>query len=51
MLISIKNIEKFGYLGSDKPRVLFFTLINVKMQTFVGIFNIYEQENLFAQLS
>ena len=33
-----KNIKKFGiFLGPDKPRMLFFTLINVKMPTIVGI--------------
>ena len=32
-----KNIKKFGFLGSDKPRMLFFPLINVKMPTIVGI--------------
>ena len=33
-----KNIEKFGFfLGSAKPRMLFFPLINVKMPTTVGI--------------
>ena len=33
------------FLGSDKPRMLFFKLINVKMPT------IYEQENFHAQLN
>ena len=33
-----KNIKKFGFfLGSGKPRMLFFPLINVKMPTVVGI--------------
>ena len=33
-----KNIKKFGlFLGSDKPRMLFFPLINVKMPTILGI--------------
>ena len=40
-----KNINKV-FSGSDKPRMLFFQLINVEMPTFVGILNIYEQENL-----
>ena len=39
------------FLGSDKPRMLFFPLINVKMPTIVGIFDIYEQEKFHAQLS
>ena len=41
-----KNIKKSAFLGSDKPRMLFFPLINVKMPT-----NIYEQENLHFQMS
>ena len=32
-----KNIKKFSFFGSDKPRMLFFSLINVKMPTIVGI--------------
>ena len=33
-----KNIKKFGFfLGSDKPRMLFFPLTNVKKPTIVGI--------------
>ena len=32
-----KNIKKFVFLGSDKHIVLFFPLINVKMQIIVGI--------------
>ena len=33
-----KNIKKFGFfLGSDKPRMLVFPLINVKMASTVGI--------------
>ena len=33
-----KNIKDFSFcLGSDKPVMLFFLLINVKMPTFVGI--------------
>ena len=35
--IKDKNIKKFGCLGSDKPRMLFFPLMNVKMPTIVGI--------------
>ena len=59
MPISIKCQEIRPFLGSDKPRMLFFPLINVKMPTIVGIltfmsncwhFNIYEQENFHAQL-
>ena len=32
-----KNIKKVAFSGSDKPRMLFFPLINVKMPTIVGI--------------
>ena len=33
-----KNIKKFGlFFGSDKPRMLVFPLLNVKMPTIVGI--------------
>ena len=33
-----ENIKKFSYFsGSDKPIMLFFPLINVKMPTVVGI--------------
>ena len=45
MLISIKISRNSAFLGSDKPRMLFFKLINVKMPT------IYEQEKFHAQLS
>ena len=46
MLISIKNIKKFGlFAGSDKPRMFFFPLINVKIPQ-----NIYGQETFHAQL-
>ena len=33
-----KIIKKFAFLGSDKPKMLFFPLINVKMPTIAGIF-------------
>ena len=53
-----KNMKKFSFFSdSEKPGVLFFLLINVKMPTFVGILtfisrnNIYEQEKIHAQLS
>ena len=37
-----KNIKKFGFfLGSDKPRMLFFPLINV-----VGILTFMSRKNL-----
>ena len=41
-----KNIKKFGFfLGSDKPRMLFFPLINVKMPTTVGILTFMSRKN------
>ena len=42
-----KNIKKFGFfLGSDKPRMLFFPLINVKMPTIVGILTFMSRKNV-----
>ena len=35
--------ERFS--GSDKPRMLFFLLINVKMPTFVGILIVMSRKN------
>ena len=41
-----KNIKKFRFfLGSDKPRMLFFPLINVKMPTIVGILTFMSRKN------
>ena len=41
-----KNIKEFGcFLGSDKPDMLFFLLINVKMPTTVGIFIFMSRKN------
>ena len=41
-----KIIKKFSlFSGSDKFRMLFFMLTNVKMPATVGIFNIYGQKN------
>ena len=37
MLISIKISRNSDFLGSDKPKMLFFQLINFKMPTIVGI--------------
>ena len=51
MRISIKYHQIQLFIDSDKPKMLFFLLINVKMPTVVGIFNIYEQEKFNAQLS
>ena len=41
-----KNIKKFSVLGSDKPRMLFFPLINVKMPTMVGFLTFMSRKNL-----
>ena len=37
MLIRIKIFSNSAFLGSDKPRMLSFQLIHVKMPTIVGI--------------
>ena len=37
MLISIEISRHSAFLGSDKPRMLFFPHINVNMRTNVGI--------------
>ena len=46
MLISIQISENSAFLGSDKPRMLFFILINVKMPTVVGILTFMSRKNL-----
>ena len=43
-LISIKITRNSAFLGSDKPRLLFFSLINVKMSTIVGILTFMSRE-------
>ena len=41
-----KDVKKFGIFGgSDKPRMLFFPLINVKMPTIVGILTFMSRKN------
>ena len=46
-----KNIKKFGrFLGSVKPRMLFFLLIHVKMPTIVGILTFMSGENFRLNL-
>ena len=45
MLISIKILRNSAFLGSDKPRMLFFPLINVKMPTIVGILTFMSRKN------
>ena len=60
MLISMKISSNSAFLGSDKPRMLFFLLINVKMTFIVGILtftsrkkfkpNLVEHEKKFFKL-
>ena len=45
MLINIKISRKTIFLGSDKPRMLFFQLINVKMPTIIGILTFMSRKN------
>ena len=41
-----ENIKKCSFFsGLDKPRMLFFLLINVKMPTIVGILTFMSREN------
>ena len=40
-----KDFKKFGFLGSGKPRLLFFQLINVKMPTHIGILTFMSRKN------
>ena len=51
MFISIKISRNSAFLGSGKPRMLFFLAQNVKMPTIAIIYNIYEQDKFHAQLS
>ena len=55
MLYSVEhetlNAHKYKYqeiqlfIGPDKPRILFFPLINVKMPTIVGILTFMSRKN------
>ena len=45
MLRSIKISRNLAFLGSDKPSMLFFLLINVKMPTIVGILTSMSRKN------
>ena len=45
MLISIKISRNSAFLGSDKPSMLFFPLIKVKMPTTVGILTFMSRKN------
>ena len=50
LLIRIKISRNSAFLGSYKPRLLFFLLINVKIPTIVGILTFMSRKN-HAQLS
>ena len=44
--LKYENIKKFNiYSVSDKPRMLFFLLMNVKMPTVVGILTFMNRKN------
>ena len=43
--LSMKYIKKFSFSGSDKPRMIFFLFIIVKMPTTVGILTIVSRKN------
>ena len=45
MLVSIKISSNSAFLGSDKPRMLFFPLIHVKMSKIVGILTFMSRKN------
>ena len=45
-----ENMKKFTFLGSDKPRMLFFPLINVKVPTVVGILTFMSRKNFMLSL-
>ena len=45
MHISIKISRILAFVGSDKHRMLFFPLINVKMPTTVGILTFMSRKN------
>ena len=42
---TIKKLEIQHFLGSDKPRMLVFLFINVKMPTIVGILTFMSSNN------
>ena len=51
MLISIKISRNSAFSDSDKSKMLFFLVINVKMPTIVGILTVMRREIFHAQLS
>ena len=44
-----KNIKKFSFLGSNKPSMLFFLLMDVKMPTINGILTVMGRKNLILR--
>ena len=50
MLISVKISSNSSFLGPDKPRMVFFLLINVKMPTTVGILTFISRKNFMLSL-
>ena len=50
MRISIKISRNSAFLGSDKSRMLFFPLMNVKMPTIVGILTFMSRKNFMLSL-
>ena len=49
MLISMKISRNSVFSGSDKPRMLFFLLITVKMPTVVGILTFMSRKNFMLK--
>ena len=46
-----ENIKEFSFFrGSDKPRMLFFLLMNVKMPTIVGILTLMSRKSWLVVL-
>ena len=50
MLISMKISRNLAFSDSDKPRMLFSWLINVKMPTIVGILTYMSRKNFMLNL-
>ena len=50
-VLSIKISRISAFSGSDKPKMLFFLLLNVKMPTILGILTFMSRKKFLAQLS
>ena len=50
MRVSIKISRNSAFSASDKPKMLFFLLINVKMPTIVGIFTFTSTKNFMLSM-